>query len=192
MVAIGLKAQETALDKISKETCEYLKTLDLNSLPPTERNAKLGVKIFQLYSKYEKELNEEGVKFDLSKGSSEGRDFGKKVGMNMVKFCPETLVALANDETKKLEKLEEQEFYIQGTIEKLEGNEFSFLVIRDEEGKKHKFLWLNNFKGSSELISSEKIKRRKVLVSYTNFECYSPKLREYISRKKITELEFVN
>ena len=60
--------------------------------------AKLGVQMVQSYLKYKDELAKEGIVFDLTKGRAEGEKMGAKVGLGMVKFCPDVLMAIAGDE----------------------------------------------------------------------------------------------
>ena len=182
-------AQETTLDKISKETCEYLSALDLKTLSSKEKNMELGLYIIKLYTKYEAKLKEEGIFMDLTKGKQGGAEFGEKIGVNMIKFCPDVLIALASEDAKSEEVTSA---YLEGTIKKISGEELYTVEIKDTTGKTQKLIWLNNFEGSDELIELEKkAKGKSVKVSYENIEYFSPKLKEYIVRKKITKVEFL-
>tara|TARA_R110002073_G_scaffold15953_2_gene62076 strand:- start:5609 stop:6229 length:621 start_codon:yes stop_codon:yes gene_type:complete len=184
----------SALDKVAKETCEYLNKDEVKSLNNSEKTMKLGVFIITIYGKYKDELEKEGVFFDISKGEKGGRDFGEKVGMNMVKFCPDALMALAGkDDFNEVEVDEMVEVgkFVEGKILSIKGEEVNTLTIKDVSGKTQKFLWLENFKGSDKLIETRKVKNIKVKVSYKNIEVYSPKLKEYIVRKQVTEIEYL-
>lgn len=188
-------AQEPILDKIARETCEYLKSDEMKELSKDDLTIKLGVYILGLYTKYKKELNKEGIKFDLNEMSDSGRKFGEQVGMNMIKFCPDTLILLAGetltDDDLEVEETVIEEESVFGVINSVKGDEISTVIVKDDSGKSQKFLWLSNFKGSDRLIENKKLKRQKVRVYYKNIEVYSPKLQEYIIRKQITRIDYL-
>ena len=88
----------------------------------------------------------------------------------------------------------EELFEVSGSLVSVVGDEFSTVILKDEEGKTQKFLWLQNFKGSDQLIQSlENLNAASnVTLIYNNIECYSPQLKDYIIRKVIVELTFVD
>jgi hypothetical protein len=200
LASITLSSQTKILDKIAKETCEYLQKDEIKKLSGQEKTMKLGVFILTMYSKYQKKLKKEGISLDLSKGEEGGREFGEKVGLAMVQFCPDVLMAFAAegdgdddvDIEGVIEELPESSTYkVEGTIVGVHGEEFSSVTITDVNGKTQKFVWISNFKGSDKLIIGNNIEGLKVEVSYKNIECYSPQLKEYISRKQITEIKYL-
>jgi hypothetical protein len=192
--------KEDIIDKVAKETCEYLSSDEVKGLSGEPLAMKMGIKIFQLYGQYTKELNEAGVVFDSSNAEESGRKLGEKVGLNMVKFCPEVLMALADsqgllDETDNTEMIDKSTFLedksINGVIKKMEGDDIVTLVVKDESGKTQKFLWLENFSGSDKLIEAKKVNKLKVMVYYKSIEVYSPKLKEYVVKKQITRIDYL-
>ena len=192
LLSVSIFSQESALDKVAKETCDYLSSKEIINLETSEKTLKLGLHMMTLYTKYKTELNKEGISFDLSNGGDAGRAFGEKIGMNMVKFCPDALIALASqqgfvDDEPNVDNSKT----ISGKIVSVKGEEFSTLIIKDINGKTQKFLWLSNFKGSDKLIETKKPKNLKVEVTYINVEIYSPKLKEYVVRKQITGIEYL-
>lgn len=185
-----VNAQESALEKLGKETCEYFSanTEEISKLSSEEKTAKLGLQMLALYGKYEKELNKEGIKVDFGNQKS-AEKLGEQIGLKMAKYCPEILVTLFGEMT---EEEEGDEFSIKGVLKKVEGDELSILVIKDNNSKTQKFVWLDNFEGSDDLIENlGDLENKKVEVFYKNLEFFSPKLKEYIVRKKISKLNFV-
>lgn len=183
-------AQETALEKVGKETCEYFSanSEEISKLSAEEKTAKLGLQMLTLYSKYEKELKAEGVTVDLGNERS-AEKFGEKIGLQMAKYCPDVLITLFGD---MADDEEDTEFLTEGVLKKIEGDELSVLVVKDDSGKIQKFIWLDNFEGSDVLIEKlDNFKNAKVEVYYKNSEIFSPKLKEYIVKKKISRLNFV-
>ena len=186
-----LSAQEATLDKIAKETCEYLNEVDFKSLSKKDLEIKLGIQIIKLYSKYEKELKSEGLEFELNEDQKGIESYAEKVAFSMIKFCPEVLAAFADDGEDEMEEVESI-LYLEGEIKKISGEELYVIEIKDISGKTQKFLWLNNFEGSDELIElDKKVKGKKVKIFYEDVEYFSPKLKEYIVRKKVSKVEFL-
>lgn len=184
-------AQESVLDKISKETCEYLESNDISNLSAEEKQAKLGLKILSLYNKYEKELNKEGLVLDLSGGEEAGYEFGEKVGMNMVQFCPKALMSLVGGDLEE-ENYEKEQSYVDGEVKKITGEDLYMVELKDTQGKIQKFIWLSNFEGADALLDySKALKNKEVRVFYEAMEIFSPKLKDYIIRNKIVKLEIL-
>ena len=182
---------KTTIDIIGKETCKYFQKnkKELNNLSRNERVAKLGIKMLSLYDKYKEDLKAEGIEVDISDDSST-EAFGQKVGISMANHCMDLLLLLSEDFTDEEE--DEVSFNVVGKLKSISGDELSFVSLKDENGKTQKFVWLNNFEGSDKLINSKKIKNLKVKLSYINVELYSPKLKEYIVRKQISKIEYLD
>lgn len=186
-----LNAQDSAMDKMAMEICEYFtkNEQEFKNMSTDDLTAKLGVQMVQSYLKYQDDLAKEGIKFDLTKGRAEGEKMGAKVGVSMIKFCPDVLMAIAGDEDYEDETTES---YLEGTLKKVTGDDLYVVEVKDTDGKTQKFVWLTNFEGSDKLIElGKEVKGVKVGITYTNLEYFSPKLKEYIVRKKITRLEFL-
>ncbi|MCH3883089.1 MULTISPECIES: hypothetical protein [Tenacibaculum] len=189
-IALNCYSQdESVVDKVAKKTCEYLEGLDLGSLSADERNMKLGLYIFKMYDEYKADFNKEGIYLDLTKGADEGRKFGVKIGTRMASFCPEALMMFANEEGGESD---EEKFSVKGELIELSGIEISKLSLKDNKGKTQKFIWINNFEGSDKLINEEFIQGLKVKLHYRNVEIYSPKLKEYIVKKQISKIEYLD
>jgi hypothetical protein len=183
-------SQKSTLDEIAKKTCEYLETDEVSKLNSEDKVLKLGVYIIGLYSEYKDQLKEEGVDIDFS-SSNGGRDFGEIVGMSMVSFCPETLIALASDVEDAEEETSESTNSFTGKLKSIKGSEFNFIVVEGTDGTTQKFLWFSNFVGSNLLISNDSMIGSKVKVTFKNTECFSPQLGEYIIRKEIVEISYL-
>ena len=186
-----LNAQDSAMDKMAMEICEYFtkNEQEFKNMSTDDLTAKLGVQMVQSYLKYQDDLAKEGIKFDLTKGRAEGEKMGAKVGVSMIKFCPDVLMAIAGDEDYEEEATES---YLEGTLKKVTGDDLYVVEVKDTDGKTQKFVWLTNFEGSDKLIElGKEVKGVKVGITYTNLEYFSPKLKEHIVRKKITRLEFL-
>jgi len=190
LVSINVYSQESTLDKIAIKTCEYLETDEIKQLDSSQRVIKLGVYIINLYSDYKNELEAEGIVINFSDGSEAGRKFGEMVGINMANFCPDTLIALSGDVSLDDDSDEFKTF--KGEIKSIKGDDFCFINVENSNGIIQKFLWLSNFIGSEKIISNDFEIGMSVVIKYKNTECFSPKLNEYIIRKEIVEIEYIN
>ena len=189
--SINIYSQDkTAVDKIGKETCKYFKKNkeELNNLSKNERVAKLGIKMLSLYDKYKDDLKAEGIEVDISDDSST-EAFGQKVGVSMANHCLDLLLLLSEDFSDEEDEIN---FNVVGKLKSISGDELSYVSLKDENGKTQKFVWLNNFEGSDKLINTKKFKNLKVKLSYINVALYSPKLKEYIVRKQISKIEYLD
>lgn len=187
--------KESILDKAAKETCEYLTKEKFEGLSKAQVNMKLGLFMFKVYNKYVKEFNNEGITFDLSKGEDEARKFGEKLGVSMIKFCPEGLIAISKIDDKKEDKVEEEvepTYFVTGELVKISGKDYSVVYLKNKNDETLKFVWLSNFTGSNKLIYTKKVKGLKVKLQYRNLEWYAPKLKEYITKKEIIGIEYLD
>lgn len=189
--------KEDILDKVAKEVCEYLSSDEVKDVKGDQLAMKMGVKIFALYGEYKKEFNEAGITIDVSNPAESGEKLGEQIGMTMIKFCPDTLIALAGDEelmdnanVKKQDNPKDEFRSVNGKIKSIKGDEILTVSLKDDSGKTQKFIWLSNFKGSDRLMDAKAVKNAKVTIYYKNIEMYSPQLKDYVLRKQITQIEY--
>lgn len=181
-------SQESIMDKVANATCEYLQKEEIKALSSDDMSVKMGFFIISYYTNHKVEFAKEGIEFDLTDEKG-GEDLGFKIGMHMVSVCPETLMLFADDDSEN--ESNKDFFVVEGKLKSISGEDFSYIHIKDLEGKSQKFLWFGNFIGSDKLIEDDNIKNTKVNITYKNTECYSPKLKEYIIIKEIVEIEYL-
>lgn len=198
LVVYSQDKKQEILDRVAKETCEYLGSEEVKGLKGDALAMKMGVKIFALYGKYKKEFNEAGITFDMNNPAESGEKLGEQIGMNMIKFCPDTLIALANDDAftedetvQKIDNPVDESRSFEGNFKSISGKEILTLSIIDTSGKTQKFVWISNFKGSDRLMDTAKATNTKVKVYFENIEMYSPELQDYVVRKQITQIDYL-
>ena len=122
-LAITFFAQDDSvsiLDKIAQDTCDYMSSEEVSELSGNELTTKLGLFIVNLYSDYQDELKTEGFEIDFSDEGNGAEEFGEKVGITMIKFCPEVLMALAENDAFADDDVEAvEEFYSEGKLMRL-------------------------------------------------------------------------
>lgn len=185
---LSMFSQTSIMDKVANATCEYLQKNEIKSLSNDDITIKMGVFLITYYTDHKEEFINEGFEFDLASENG-GEELGYKIGMKMAVVCPETIMLLADDDSDS--DSAKESFFIEGKLKYISGDDLSFVHIKDTQGKSQKFVWLGNFVGSDKLIEMANVKNIKVNITYKNTECYSPKLKEYIILKEITEIEYL-
>ncbi|NOS91922.1 MAG: hypothetical protein HOP30_08365 [Cyclobacteriaceae bacterium] len=170
---------QDVFDKMAQETCDCINKNDLSKLTKDEIETKLGLCMIEIAG---------NQKYDIDVSDAEaGRKLGEKVGAKMATVCPKVFVYLLDDERKPTEPTKK----VEGTIKKMIEGEFTYLLIKDSNGREVKLIWLRYFKGSEELLEkSGKLEGKKVTVSFEEIECYSPQAKSYLVLKEIRELVF--
>lgn len=82
---------------------------------------------------------------------------------------------------------------IQGVIEKIENKGFRYIVLVDKEGKRHKLLWLYNFRGSEFLTRhNHKLEGQEVTIEFQTLRCYMPKEQIYVMLPQMKGLAVID
>lgn len=181
------QTKDELISIMANETCECINK-EGDNLSKQEIQTKLGVCMLKGYNKRKEKYIAVGIKFDSYES---GRKLGEQVGYKMAKICPEVFQSFVDEAVNtKSSNVTKSVTSISGNIESITGDDFSFVYLKDENGKTHKFLWLRNFEGSAKLMENSKLKS-KVIIHYKNIECYIPKMNDYYSLKEITKIEFL-
>lgn len=173
------------LDTITVETCECISGKNLANLNAETLNLVLGTCMIESLGRHENAMQELNINLHDADGM---RQFGEKVGLRMAGICPDILLKIA--ELSQPQASTDNELV--GTIVRTGGEEFGFVIVRDEQGREHKLLWLRYFKNSEQLIQDpQQVIGKRVRIHYETIECYAPKERDYFERKEIKRMEFI-
>ena len=177
-----VKAQDV-LDSISNQTCDCVTKLDVKTLPKEKLTIELGLCMMQAAQPYEKELMQKyGV--DMKKANrGEGEKLGRLVGLKMASTCTifkELITRITSDEPVVNS--------IEGTIVELINEQFVTIVIKDEDGRDVKIIWLDYFKNSEKLL--QKGNSKNVTIEFSERELFNPKFNDYIKFKVATGIRF--
>ena len=174
------------LDVFAKEACECIKAKDVSAMKGDQLNMELGLCIMGSLSDHQGEY-EEKLNIDITDQASMQK-LGEQIGLKMVVTCPEVMMKIAGAS----EQPAAQGGTLTGTIQELGGTEFAYLIVKDDQGRDHKMLWLRYFQGSEALKADSGLKGKKVSVNYNTMECYSPSLKDYYNCKEITSLKMLD
>ncbi len=176
---------QEVLDTITRETCDCIAAKGIGNLSPENLNLELGFCIIESLNRHENASKELNINIYDADGM---RQLGEKIGMRMAVTCPDIIFKIA----ALNESPESSGAQVEGVITGIEGNEFGFVLLRDDEGRVQKLLWLRYFQHSEQLINDAKgVIGKRVRITYEPLECYSPRERDYFERKEIRAIEFL-
>ena len=175
----------TLSQKITNKFCEEFSKKNFTTY--SESEAEIGLIILPIITKYSKEIEREWNLF-----SDNQKDFGKiaeKIGQNAATGCPKFFQFVRNN-LNEISATDGESFRsLTGILQRLEGQQFSCLVIKTKSGKEEKLWWFQFFEGSEELSQNLKsLLKKNITVKYTEMEVYDLKLKEYRSIKVIKSL----
>ncbi len=82
---------------------------------------------------------------------------------------------------------------VKGKLEKLETKNYTFLVLKNAEGKEEKFIWLRNFgyDVAEDLAKNfKKYKGKNVILEYGETEVFDAKTKKFVNYREIYALEW--
>jgi len=175
---------------MSKEFCdEFAKSS--GTIKKENMEMELGLLILPLLTKYSDEIKkvwhlDASNKDDLEK-------IGYKIGQNAALDCPSFRNFLKNNMdvfVNEGEKKVQNEGLVSGTLLKIEGQTFSYLLVRNKAGKTEKIYWMDFFEGADKLSSGEKQYLNKMVqVAYKEQDVWDPVNKEYKKIKIATRFE---
>lgn len=183
---ISLNAQHY-LDEIAKQTCECAKDIP-DTLSGNEFNMKLGLCVIYAANPYKDDLFREH-QIDFGKIDTQGEQLGKLVGVHMVNFCPELLIRAAQNNNLPETEDEGEILSFEGTVTKIDENEFVVFSVRDTNRTLMKFYWLTPVATNIEIEDDYKtLQNKKVNIIYYPLDFYDPRIKEYRPVQVIEEI----
>jgi hypothetical protein len=186
LAAMSSRAQsDSALrKKISKDFCiEFSKVS--GTIKKEDLEMELGMVILPLLSKYNDEIKSQwhldpADKQDLEKI---GYRIGQDAAMDCAtfrNFIKENMDAIGNTS-------EEENKSLSGILVKIEGQPFTYLLIRTKTGKMEKLFWMDHFEGA-EILSTEgkNLLNKEIRVGYKEQEVYDQVNNDYRKIKVLT------
>ncbi len=199
ILSLTISAQKSA-EKAANETCDCINKANIPDDISNEDWQKILTDCLgqPLTTYYEKICKENKIAADQSSESYEA--VGTKIGAKLVENCPKFMkMAMRADENKTaatVTKTEEEvgkEGSATGIIKSLDKKDFYYVTIDNTLGSKETFVWLRFFKGSTPFENNPLAQiGKKVTVKYREMRCFSPEIMDYVIKKEITEITFVD
>lgn len=183
-------ASRQAFEKaIIAELCDTF-TKAAHTITKENMSLELGMMLLPLFTKYEDQIKKE---WGLSASDEDGAQaIGEKIGQLAVVNCaPFQAFIKANMQDAGKEQAEGGIKTFAGTLTKIEGTPFTYLLVRNAQGKTDRFYWMEFFPGAEKLSASAAATLNKpVRVSYREMEVYKAAEKDYNVIKVITEVTF--
>ncbi len=184
---VATKAQN-ALEIIAKETCSCAQTkkIDFTQTDVAKVQTELGFCMLESYTNHKNELSPED-QIDIG-SSTEMQRIGEKIGIKMMNYCPDIIIALGKASSQEKEVVTTNS-EIEGTFIEQIQNEFITIKIKDNQGRIHNLLYLTQFNNADKLTDKSIKKNTPITVAYTEYEFFDPKSKDYKFFKVITDLK---
>lgn len=178
---------QDVIDTMAQEVCKCMtdrNVLDIND--QQKLITAVGICIAESYTTHQEQVSTELGIDELN--DETGHALGNKVGVRMMKYCPDYLMKMGQVASQNTSG--ESTYVLNGKVDSMEKGDFITYKLKDSEGKIHKLLWYQHFKGSDDLIDDpKKLVGKNVSVTLKDVECYIPKAQAYYSIKEIVELK---
>src|SRR3989344_6011051 len=199
ILSLTVSAQKNA-EKAANETCDCINKANVPDDISNEDWQKILTDCLgqPLLTYYEKICKENKIAADQTQESYEA--VGTKIGAKLVENCPKFMkMAMRAEENKtagtatKTEEEVGKEGTATGVIKSLDKKDFYYVTIENSLGSKETFMWLRFFKGSTSFENNPLAQiGKKVTINYRELRCFSPEMGDYVIKKEITEITFVD
>jgi hypothetical protein len=174
--------------KIVGEFCEGFEKI-ASRVTKDNMDMEIGMLFLPLLSKYEKEIKKE---WNLD--ATDAKDLaaiGTKLGeLSAVRCEPFRDFVMNNIDAINKGKDTDATFEAKGTLAKIEGLPFVYMLVQNKAGKTDKIYWLEFFDGAQELsVNASSYLNKTVTVSYKEMEVYDNQNKEYKKIKIATGIK---
>ncbi|GLB50213.1 hypothetical protein [Neptunitalea lumnitzerae] len=189
-IGFSQTTKDELLKGAAQHACDCFTSKDIDFENITDKNieVELGICILSYYKDHKEAIESEYG--NILKDTAAMENFAVDVGIEMAGFCPEALIAITGDEA-----FEEEETYetyaLKGTILNINTDQFVYIEVKDENGKRFKIYWLDYFEGDSiilDLLDQKKVDKKSYYIEYTFVELFDPSTKEYRNFKVLTNV----
>jgi hypothetical protein len=187
------KKADALKDKMAQEVCDCISKSNVDFEDQEALKLQLGLCLMQSMGENEKQLVKAGINIENEEDVSR---LGEDIGISMATKCPAVFIGFAKQELEEERRLENEaeKIIVQkltGTISEVEEGGFVTLIIKDEKGRSHNFLWLEFFENADEVKENySTLKGKSVSLEYYEKEYYNPKIEDYVKVKVLKKVDF--
>jgi hypothetical protein len=187
-----VNSQETTdvTDVMAKETCDCVSQKTNGVIGDGGKvSEELGICLVNSYFKHEAEASKQ---FGITEFNEQaGEIIGQKVGVKMLKHCPELIMKIgaASGDEEPAEEEESENIDIKGKIQSVEEGEFIAFKLKDASNTVHRIVWLTKFEGSEQFEKNPKaLVGKTVTVTVYELDFFIAKTKTYAPVKQILAL----
>lgn len=190
-IGFSQTTKDELLKGAAQHACDCFTSKDFDFENTTDQNlvVELGICILGYYKDHKEVIdNEYGY---ILKDDAAMEEFSLEVGMEMAGYCPEALIALSGNEVFEEEEETYETYALKGTIININTDQFVYIEVKDENGKRFKIYWLDYFEGDSivlDLLDQKKVDKKSYYIEYTFVELFDPSTKEYRNFKVLTNV----
>ncbi len=182
------------INTIAKESCEcvHAKKINFEAIAADKLQDEFGLCIVKSYSQHKEEYDKI-QKLDFS-SRSDMKDLGEKVAIKMLDHCPELILAIGKSSNNEFSDDEDatmgsSDLIIEGQVIEQKNDQFISLIVKDNLGRTHSFLFLSFFENSNLITENLLKKNDKISIAYFEQEFYDIKSKDFRYYKVISKIE---
>ncbi|RZJ72797.1 hypothetical protein [Flavobacterium sp.] len=186
LLAFGFFANaQDVYQKTATETCNCVN--DLKKSGATQiTDTQLGICMIKAYTNHKSEFPKD-KQFSLDDQSGGFETLGAEIGLKMMDFCPDVLMALVEEDDSS-GAAAATTHSLTGKVLEVKTEQFVTISVKDDNGRAHTMILLNYF-ASATMFTEGKVKKGdKITVTYSEVELYDPKMKEFRYYKVIAGL----
>ncbi|SDR01879.1 hypothetical protein SAMN05421664_3135 [Chryseobacterium soldanellicola] len=173
--------------KIAKVTCECFTKAKAENPNSKNLEAQLGLCMIKAAEPYSKDLKKD---YNIDILNDESSETGKLMGTWLLKECPDIFMEFVNMEEDKKTDESKPELLINGTITKIEKENFVIFHMIGDNKNLTKFYWVSNIVSNLDLPKEyNSLINKKVSISYYTTEIFDSKINDYRNLNIISSLK---
>jgi hypothetical protein len=178
--------------EFSKAVCDCIKKIDTEEKGRKNMSSEFGLCAFKSAGPYKKELKRDyGIDFvtDLENGEKL-KNFGVQVGILMMNECADTFLKVMKSDDSSESGTASSKQLINGTITKIEKDNFVVFYLVGDNKVLNKFYWISNVESNMDLPKEySRLINKKVSISYYTSEIFDVKINDYRNLNIISSLK---
>jgi len=178
--------------KIAKAACDCVAKVQNENKDAKTKETQLGLCMISSSMPYAKELKKE-YNIDIENLTDENSDkafenLGSAIGLMMTTECSDVFLKIMNDTDENSEA--KSELLLNGTITKIEKENFIIFHVVGENKNLTKFYWVSNIESNLDLPKEyNSLVNKKVSISYYTTEIFDAKINDYRNLNIISSLK---
>lgn len=178
--------------KIAKSSCDCVKSIKTEGKSNSAITSELGVCMLKAAMPFSKEIKKD-YNIDPTADITDGEkmeQLGIKMGILMAEECQEEFLKMAQYSDDEDGGKESSELLINGTVTKIEKENFIIFHVVGENKILNKIYWIPPVDSNLDLPKEyQTLMNKKVNISYFTMEIFDPKMNEYKTLNIISTLK---
>lgn len=178
--------------EIAKSSCDCVKSIKTEGKSSSAITAELGVCMLKATMPFSKEIKKD-YNIDPTADimdSAKMEQLGIKMGILMAEECQEEFLKIAQYSDEAEGGKESSELLINGTVSKIEKENFIVFHVVGENKILNKLYWISSVDSNLDLPKEyQTLMNKKVSISYFTMEIFDPKINDYKTLNIISTLK---